>query len=219
MIQLDNLLEKAPNTIILGNGAFPVNPQVLNLLKQARTLICCDGAVNKLEAFGMQPDIVVGDLDSLSAEAKQRYSNNIHPDKSEDYNDMQKSLKYCMQHDLDDLLLLGFAGLREDHFIANVSILANYCSQLRMTMITDYGIFTAFNHTTTLKAVPGMQVSIFTTHHNLPLTFHGLKYAVNQRCFQYLWEASLNEALDTTFTIELHAPGTVVVYRAVGYKQ
>jgi len=199
-------------TVILANGQFPCSNTALECLRQAEQIICCDGALDKLVAAGFEPSAIVGDLDSVQAADLQRWKDRVHPDKSEEYNDLQKALKYCIANELNHVTLLGCGGLREDHFIANFSIMATYSEYLDMKMVTDYGTFIAIRQTTTLPSFKGQPVSVFCKDEHLPLTFHNLKYPVHERCFQHLWEGSLNEALDNEFTIELHGEGVVVVY-------
>ena len=197
----------------MANGDFPESAEALDLLRCADNIVCCDGAIDKMLAHGFTPTVIVGDLDSMKSETKERFKDILFQDKSEDYNDLQKALKYCQQQDIDHVVLLGCAGLRDDHFIANISIMATYAEQMDLVIMTDYGLFNAICETTTLESVPGQQVSVFSKNENLPLSFHGLKYPVEHRCFKHLWEGSLNEAKENTFTIELHGEGVVVVYR------
>ena len=199
-------------TVILANGQFPCSNTALECLRQAEQIICCDGALDKLVAAGFEPSAIVGDLDSAQAADLQRWKDRVHPDKSEEYNDLQKALKYCITEHLNPVTLLGCGGDREDHFIANLSIMATYSEHLDMKMVTDYGTFIAIRQTSTLPSFKGQPVSVFCKDEHLPLTFHNLKYPVHERCFQHLWEGSLNEALDNEFSIELHGEGVVVVY-------
>lgn len=206
-------MEMPYKTVIVANGAFPSGSQALDFLRHAGHIICCDGAVGKLTAVGFTPSVVVGDLDSLSPDERQRWSDRLHPDYSTEYNDLQKALKYAIAQQMDNIVLLGCAGGREDHFIANLSIMATYDDRLNLLMVTDNGLFRSIRRTTTLPAVPGQQVSVFTKDETLPLTFHGLKYPVSHRCFRHLWEGSLNEATENAFTIEMHGEGVIVVYQ------
>ena len=199
-------------TVILANGALPTEMHALEILRQAEQIICCDGAVGKLVEAGLEPTAIVGDLDSTRKEDLQKWQHCLYPDKSEEYNDLQKALKYCLAHQLDHIVLLGCNGLRDDHFIANLSIMATYCEQLHLKMVTDYGTFIGLRQTTTLPSFAGQQISIFCKDEHLPLTFHGLKYPVQRRCFKHFWEGSLNEALGEQFTIELHGSGTVILF-------
>lgn len=201
-------------TVIVANGAFPTGNAALDILRNAKEIVCCDGAVDKLTTVGFQPTALVGDFDSADVEELQRWQQCIHQDKSTEYNDLQKALKYCLANHLDHIVMVGCNGLRDDHFIANLSIMATYSDQLDLMMITDHGRFLAIRQTTTIPSFPGEQVSVFCKNEHLPLTFQGLKYPVKQRCFKYLWEGSLNEALGDQFTIELHGDGVVIVFLA-----
>ena len=200
-------------TVIVANGAFPERGDALELVQQAEHIICCDGAIDKLTAHGLAPTAVVGDCDSMLPEGIERWSGILHPDRSEEYNDLQKALHYCLRERLTPVALVGCEGLREDHFIANLSIMATYGGMLPLVMVTQEGVFNALYQTSTLPSHAGQQVSVFCTDTRLPLTFHGLKYPVRRRAFQHLWEGSLNEALGAAFTIEMHGEGCVIVYQ------
>jgi thiamine pyrophosphokinase len=138
-----------------------------------------------------------------------------YPDKSEEYNDLQKALKYCTANGYDNILLLGCGGLREDHFIANLSILAMYSKEMHLTMLTEHGVFNVLRCKSTFRSLPGMQVSVFARSPHTKLTFTGLKYPVNDRSFKWLWEGSLNEAAGEEFIVEASDDEPVVVYRAL----
>jgi len=200
--------------VIVGNGAFPRNTIALEALQNADCIICCDGAVNKLTAHGFEPSVVVGDCDSMSEEDLTKWKDILVVDKSEAYNDLQKALKYCLSHNISKATMVGCDGLRDDHFIANISIMVTYAHQIDLTMIAEHGLMKVIDKTTTFTATPGQQVSVFTTDKELPITFEGLKYPVKERCFKHLWEGSLNEALTKSFQIILHKPGSVLVYVA-----
>jgi thiamine pyrophosphokinase len=145
-----------------------------------------------------------------------RYQIPYHADKSEEYNDLQKALKYCVAKDYDNILLMGCGGLREDHFIANLSILAMYSKNKCMRMLTEHGDFGVIKRAEEIPSYPGMQVSVFPSHPEQKFWFTGLKYPVNNRAFKWLWEGSLNEALEDSFVVEASDDEPVVIYRAFG---
>jgi thiamine pyrophosphokinase len=228
-------------TIVVANGEIPSSELSLSILNDKRRIICCDGALHKLVSINIIPDIVVGDGDSMDAQllppqtnienpqidsgslcrdAINRVSTNGHEipyfqDRSEEYNDLQKALKYCNSKGYDNILLMGCAGLREDHFIANLSIMVMYSERLNLAMLTEHGVFNAFQGVATFASFTGMQVSVFARNPHTKLTFQGLKYPVNNRSFNWLWEGSLNEAVGESFTVEAEDKGAVVVYRAL----
>ena len=202
-------------TAIVANGEVPSSELSIRLLGNMKRVVCCDGALQKLLSINIIPDVVVGDGDSIDEEELLRYKIPYHADKSEEYNDLQKALKHCLSNGYNDILLFGCGGLREDHFIANLSIMAMYSKKMYLTMVTEHGVFSILRSRSTFRSLPGMQVSVFARSPHTKLTFTGLKYPVNDRSFKWLWEGSLNEAVDDEFVVEASDDEPVVVYRAL----
>ena len=202
-------------TAVVANGEVPASELSVRLLRKMKRVVCCDGALQKLLSVNIIPDVVVGDGDSMDREELSRYGIPYHADKSEEYNDLQKALKYCMANGCDNVLLMGCSGLREDHFIANLSIMSMYSEKMRLPMLTEHGVFNVLRGRAQYHAIPGMQVSVFPSNPQTKLSFNGLKYPVNNRSFNWLWEGSLNEALGDEFIVEASDDEPVVVYRAL----
>jgi thiamine pyrophosphokinase len=208
------IITQQPKTVILANGETPSHLTPLAILKNAETIICCDGAISFLEQQNITPHIIIGDCDSITSAQKEKYKSIIHTDKNDAYNDLQKAIKYCMENNRNEVTILGASGLREDHFLANIGILIHYTNQLSLTMVTNYGIFIPINQTTTFESYPGQQVSIFSFSPDTKITYYGLKYPVYKQQFKELWEGSLNEAMAESFTVEIDGNGAVLVYIA-----
>ncbi len=204
-------------TIVVANGEVPDSELSLSILNDKRRIVCCDGALQKLLSINIIPDVVVGDGDSMGIPPVETcHDIPYYPDKSEEYNDLQKALKYCTAKGYDNILLMGCGGLREDHFIANLSILVMYSENKRIRMLTEHGDFGVINRVGEIPSYPGMQVSVFPSHSKQRFWFTGLKYPVHDRSFKWLWEGSLNEALGDTFMVEASDDEPFVVYRALG---
>lgn len=203
-------------TAVVANGEVPSSELSIRLLRKMKRVICCDGALQKLLSINIIPDVVVGDGDSMNGELLNGHTIPYYPDKSEEYNDLQKALKYCTAKGYDNILLMGCGGLREDHFIANLSIMAMYSEKVHLTMLTEHGLFNVLRGSSTFCSLPGMQVSVFARSPHTKLTFTRLKYPVNDRSFKWLWEGSLNEAEGEEFIVEASDDEPVVVYRALG---
>lgn len=202
------------NTAIVANGEDADSSLSVQLLNSAERIICCDGALQKLLSINIIPSVVVGDGDSLDIQKLSSHNIFYHQDKSEEYNDLQKALKYCISNNYNNIILLGCAGLREDHFIANISIFNLYSHNLNLIMLTEHGVFNVMRKYHVFTAYPKMQVSIFVKDSNNKLSFRGLKYPVDNRNFNFFWEGSLNEAVDYEFSIEGSNDSPILVYRA-----
>jgi thiamine pyrophosphokinase len=202
------------NHIIVANGSFPVLPAALELLHKASIVIACDGAVELLHQKGIAPAAIVGDLDSIPGALRRHYADRLHGETEQDTNDLTKAIHFACALKLTDVLILGATGIREDHTIANVSLLLDYARLLhRVEMLSDYGLFTPILSSATLTSVKGQQISIFSPHPGVEIVdTEGLRWPVRRRILTSWWQGSLNEALGHTFTLSLSGGG-VIVYR------
>lgn len=205
-----------PYIVILAAGDFPQAETPLRALREADVRICCDSAAENLVAAGMEPDRIVGDLDSLSAEFQEHYADRISRISEQDDNDLTKAFHQALAMDPSRITIVGATGRREDHTLGNVSLLLDYAREAvcPVEMLTDYGRFTAIFDTATLPAVPGQQVSIFAFDNSLKITSAGLKYPTDAVVFDSLWKATLNEALSGSFTLTLSHPCGVLLFFA-----
>jgi thiamine pyrophosphokinase len=199
-------------TVILANGAFPASEKLLKILDNAGKVVCCDGAVNKLTDSGREPDIIIGDLDSVRPGLKEKYSDIMIKISDQDTNDLTKAVNWCVENGLKDILILGATGNREDHAIGNISLLASYARKAKVKILTDYGEFVAINRSAEFSSFPGQQVSVFSLCAQLEISSTGLKYPLNKMKLASWWMGTLNEALSDSFSISFDGDGDVIVY-------
>jgi thiamine pyrophosphokinase len=200
------------STIIVGNGEVPQGEIPMLFLQHAHFIVCCDGALEKMLKIGMKPDVVIGDCDSISEDRWQQFKDIIIEDKDQECNDLQKALKYCLKQQFGPVAILGASGLRDDHQLANLSILNMYAERMDLIMVSNYGLFSFISEDTTFASTPGQEVSVFSFDGQALFSFSGLQYPVHNRRFVQLWEGSLNKALGNSFTITLNN-GRGVVFR------
>ena len=200
------------STVIVGNGEPPQGKIPQLFLQRAQFIVCCDGALDKLLQIGIKPNIVIGDCDSISEEKRQQFHNIIIEDQDEECNDLQKALKYCIKQQLGPVAVLGASGLRDDHQLANLSILNMYSARMDLIMVSNYGLFSLISEDTTFVSLPGQEVSVFSFDGQAVFSFDGLQYPVHNRRFSQLWEGSLNKALGERFTVRISG-GRGMVFR------
>lgn len=187
--------------VILAQGAYPVHPYPLHLLKTAKTLICTDGAVNNLQ--GLEPDWVVGDFDSLSETSREKYISRMVRDASEETNDLTKAVRFCSGKGFRSIVILGATGLREDHTLGNISLLGSYALMMdSVRMVTDQGVFHVFAQgiqkadgfmEVSVPCSGGNPVSFFAFDPALKLRARGVRYPVEHVVFDSWWKATLNQ--------------------------
>lgn len=203
-------INKRIDTIIMANGAYPEHEIPISLLKNCKYLVACDGAANNLISRNIIPSAIVGDCDSLSIVVKEKYANIIHRYKDQETNDLTKSVNFCLAKGITKFTILGATGKRDDHMIANISLLDEYSNYAEVDMISDYGCFNAIKKDSIFESFQGQQVSLFCLDY-LPISSKNLRYPISDKIFNRWWQASLNESMNDTF--EVMPTGSTIVYR------
>jgi len=196
--------------IIVADGTFPQHEIPLEYLKNAERIVCCDGSTESLLLFGMLPDAIVGDLDSLNDELKSRFADRIFHDENQDTNDLTKAVRWCSEMGYKEIVIVGATGKREDHTIGNISLLAEYIKDVNVLMVTDTGVLSPFVKSSEIPSFPGQQVSIFSIDPETEVTSHGLLYPLTRTKIKNWWFATLNESLGESFSLEFNGP--LIVY-------
>ncbi len=199
-------------TVILANGAYPTHDVPLTHLRDAGLIVCCDGAAEKLVAHGLEPGIIIGDLDSVSPALKKRYAKVLVQDSDQETNDLTKAVRWCIARGITEVVILGATGIREDHTLGNISLLADYNRSIRATILTDTGSFMVFDSSVTISSWPGQQVSLFSIDPTLAVTSSGLRYPLSALRLGSWWRGTLNEAVADRFILDFKG-SQVIVYQ------
>ena len=200
------------SVVILAKGDYPTHPIPLRILKDAKTIICCDGAVNNLETNEIVPDFIMGDMDSISPDLKDKYSDIIISMSDQAENDLRKAINWAEENKVNKAAIIGASGKRDDHSLANIFTLLQHPSKLDLTIYTDYGIFSVVKGEQKFDSFKGQQISLFSADQNIEITSIHLKYNLNNKSLSNLYCGSLNESLNEVFTISI-SPGKILVYQ------
>ena len=199
-------------TVVLADGSFPEHEASLSFLRNAEQIICCDGAARNLVAYGLEPDYIVGDLDSIPKELKGQFASILRPNPDQETNDLTKAVHFCIESGWKEITILGATGRREDHTLGNLSLLTDYAETVNVQLLTDYGVFVPQLQTASYQSYPGQQVSIFSLCTSTIFTTHHLVYPLNKRMITSWWQGTLNEAVSDYFTIEMDE-GKALIFR------
>ena len=201
-------------TVIIANGLYPTHRSLKQLMLDTTSLICCDGAADKLLERHLVPSYVIGDCDSMNNKAREAFAEKMIIMESQNENDLSKAYKLARGLGVKNLVILGATGLREDHSLANIYLLSQFTKEFGLIyLISDYGIFTAHSEDVVLDSVVGQQISFFTTENNTELTCQELKWPLNKFKFSGWNSGTLNQS--TADKLNLHIKnGQVIVYRS-----
>ena len=109
--------------IVLG-GDSPASVLMEWRVKRADFSIAADGGMHAFVASGLEPDLLIGDMDSFVAKADGPACETVRIE-SQDQTDFQKALARPEPQGADEVVILGGIGGRSDHFLNNLQIAAS----------------------------------------------------------------------------------------------
>lgn len=189
--------------VVLAAGDFPrVGSEARRILASARIVVCCDGAADAYRRqMKREPDVVVGDGDSLRGE----FANVVRVPEQET-NDLEKALAYCRQKGYKAPVIVGATGKREDHTLGNIFRAFAWGVEI----VTDFGRFIPIEGRATLSVKKGAAISVFATDPRTRVTSTGLAWPLEGVKFRNLYCATLNRA--TAARVTLTASHRIYVY-------
>ena len=215
------------SVVIICDGKFPKSEYPRYLMTAADFIVCCDGALmkflrNSRAVFGHErtPDLVIGDMDTLSSAMQKKYSDIIIKESEQEHNDQTKAVRWVLNNvkDAGHIYIIGATGGRLDHTIGNASLLMEYTRMFDLSskgivieMITDEGTAFAVNDTIEFDCGIGRQVSIFSPDNSLRIKSTGLEYPTDNVVFDNWWKATLNKAAQDTVRLEFNHPSMALI--------
>ena len=148
-------MQNLSNVLLIGNGTLPGAALLERLARQATFILAADGGADKARAAGIQPDLVIGDLDSLASAPEQ-----VLRVPRQDNTDLEKALDWLTAHRAGSVCIVGSVGGRWDFSIGNFLSVYSYLPALDIYFAGDgWKIYPLVQGTQ--KAVrPGARVSL-----------------------------------------------------------
>lgn len=165
--------------IILANGKPPKKSVITFFQKNGfNTLICADGGSNSALKMKLVPNVIIGDLDSISSAALKEFKSvsKIVQIKRQNDTDVEKCLKYAIKNKFEEVILLGATGNRLDHTFCNLGIVLKFFPQIKISLIAENSFLIAYTGDVELKTFPGETISLYGISSKTKITSKGLKY-------------------------------------------
>ncbi len=147
----------------LGDPAF-LQEQVTALKPGA--VICADRGARHLQAAGIVPTLIVGDMDSLDEESVRRYEaagcRFIRHPREKDETDTELALREAFGMAPAEVRIWGAMGFRIDHTLANLSLLVQGVERgIEVKLMDEWCEVFLVTRRTVLEGVAGQTVSLF----------------------------------------------------------
>lgn len=206
--------------VIFANGSLPDLEAVRALLRPDDLLLAADGGSRYLLALGLTPSVVIGDLDSISAEERRLLETAgarivQHPH-DKDETDLELALGYAVSQGYGVIRIAGAFGGRLDQTIGNLALLSRP-GLANLDVRLDDGLEEAFfvRQSCQILGTPGDLVSLIPWGRAaVHVTSTGLRWRLeDERLSPHRTRGISNELIEGKATISLQAGLLLVIHR------
>lgn len=118
------------NALLILNGELSLNSNEIESFKKTNKIekvIAVDGGANIVRSLSIIPDLIIGDLDSVSDQNltyfKEKGVEIIKHPVEKDQTDSEIAVDYCLNNEIGELFIIAALGGRFDQQLANINLL------------------------------------------------------------------------------------------------
>ena len=184
--------KKITQAVIVVNA--PLNTKSAASFLESRMIVAADGGANYLLEHGIEPDIIIGDLDSIDQTIYQ--TDKFFKVPEQDKTDLEKAIIYCQNRQINDIVIANGLYERADHSIYNLRLLKKYHSpRTRLRILNDYEIIEYFeNQEITLNGEIGDRVAVISFPEAV-VNSKGLEYDMQDYLISFGGNESVSNSL------------------------
>ena len=140
--------------------------------------ICADGGANHFLKTKIVPNIIVGDMDSITENAKRIFSGveKLAYPKNMNFTDSELALRLALEHGFNEIVFLGATGSRTDHLLSNVMLLSQVPEGIDARIAGEKSELFLVRKSRTVKGKKGDRVSLIPVENVSGLSLSGFKF-------------------------------------------
>ncbi len=201
------MFRKSTGVTILGAG--DVEHETIAIAQRAAPfLVCADGGANLALRLGLEPDLIIGDLDSISPDAVQHFGQDrlvqIDEQETTDFDKCVRSLVAPF------FVAVGVSAPRIDHAMASLNVLMRHGDR-KIMLLTDADVCFPAPPRLSLSLPVGSRMSLFPLSETTGVS-RGLKWPIDGLNLSPTGLiATSNETDGSHVLLEFAAPGMVII--------
>ena len=172
-------------TLLVCNGEPPSRDLLRRMLTRADRLVAADGGANAVRTAGLVPDLILGDLDSVTAATRRAFARvpTIRIP-SQDNTDLEKALDHCAAEGDTAMIIAGATGRRLDMTLANLSVCWHYMPDMDICFVGEDWYAVPITGARRFVAPSGTTVSLVPFGPCSGVTLRGLRYPLVEGTFR-----------------------------------
>ncbi len=198
---------------IIANGSIPSASTVRKIIGSCDMIICADGGANHAAKLRITPDLIIGDLDSISSTTKRLFKAvSVILQKEQYSTDLEKAIRYCISHHFDSADIIGATGGRIDHTVGNLGCFRKFGKRIQLRMIDEQGELSLIHKNIQFRTRKGALISLIPLNRCSGITTSNLKYPLRNGTLELgVREGTHNVATSATVCVSVKK-GTLLLY-------
>ncbi|HRE41630.1 MAG TPA: thiamine diphosphokinase [Ignavibacteria bacterium] len=203
--------------VIFLNGKEP-DIKIINkiLSKKSLTIISADGATDYLYKHSIIPDVIIGDMDSISPKTYRYFKSintNILKLTEQETTDYEKALNFAKKSGFKNIFVCGAVSNRIDHTFNNFSVTKRFHPEMNIKLINDEFEIFYFDKSITFKYKKNEIVSFLGIPIATGVKTEGLKYPLKNESLEFgVREGTLNESVSNIIKIS-YKKGSMLLFK------
>lgn len=194
----------AVKAVIFANGILGNPPDIIEVVQSAELLIAADGGSSHCERLGIIPDILIGDLDSITKSLLKQYKQQnvtiLSYPKDKDATDLELALDIACDKGASSITIYGVLGGRWDMSFGNILVAANSKFRDKTVELVDGSctmqILHPGNHTLTNLEI-GQRVSLLPLSGDATgVTLQGFTYPLSEATLPFGTSQGLSNVVE-----------------------
>ncbi len=169
-----------PRVAIVANGATENSEKILDRIHSYSFLVAVDGGCNACYTLKLSPQLIIGDMDSISPEASAYYADvpKLLFPSEKDETDLELALNHLLANHVKEITVFGGLGNRVDHTLGNIILLSRFPG--RVFLESDAERLSVVNHTLEFSCSIGQTISLIPVNGPVSgIRTTGLKWPLN----------------------------------------
>ena len=175
--------------VVFLNGEYNYSMEFIKTITEKAFVLCADGGANASFHYGVMPNKIVGDLDSIEPEILNSYKRlNVEIQKypvEKDFSDFELILNMIKENTVfndSEVIILGSSGGRTDYIINNLMLLEG---TKNVTMITENEEIYYRDEPFVIENREEARVSFISLDDTIMnMTLKGFKYSIENKLIQ-----------------------------------
>lgn len=202
--------------IIFLNGELPDEKLMKKYSIRNFFKICADGAANSLISTNIQPDIIIGDFDSITEKVSKYFrkkGTTLMKISEQETTDFEKSLNYGISVGFKEFVIFGALSNRTDHTFNNFSVAKRYYRKINLLFVDNVFETEFIIKKIKFKYLKNQTVSLLPFPIARKVKTLGLKYRLRDEDLELgIREGTLNVSTGKNVSIEF-VSGDLLLFR------